>query len=207
VIAPVYLRLGRFVDAVKARRNALAMLGETAARQADLGEALAMAANGTITDEAKMAFARAAELDRENVKARYYLGVAAEQAGNPADAAKIWRAMVAGAPPDAPWAEFIRHEIERVAPGPKQEDVAAAADLSPEQRMAMIRGMVERLATKLRDDGSDLEGWLRLVRSYMVLGERDKAIAAAGDARRALASDPQKLRQIDDLVKGLGLEG
>jgi cytochrome c-type biogenesis protein CcmH len=71
----------------------------------------------------------------------------------------------------------------------------------------MIRGMVARLAERLNRDGSDLEGWLRLVRSYMVLGDRDKALAAAGDARRALASEPDKLRQIDDLVKGLGLEG
>ena len=80
--------------------------------------------------------------------------------------------------------------------------MAAAADLSPEQRTAMIRGMVERLAERLHRDGSDLEGWLRLVRSYMVLGERDKARAAAGEARRALASEPDKLRQIDELVEG-----
>jgi cytochrome c-type biogenesis protein CcmH len=166
-----------------------------------------MAANGTVTEEAKAAFARAVALDGENVKARYYLGVAAEQAGNPADAARIWRAMVEGAPAEAPWADFIRHEIARVTPGPNEGDVAAATELDPEQRMAMIRGMVERLASKLRDDGSDLEGWLRLVRSYMVLGEREKAIAAAGEARRALAGDPQKLRQLDELVKGLGLEG
>jgi cytochrome c-type biogenesis protein CcmH len=67
--------------------------------------------------------------------------------------------------------------------------------------------MVERLAERLTRDGSDVEGWLRLVRSYMVLGERDKARAAAGNARRALAADPGKLQRLDDLVKGLGLEG
>jgi cytochrome c-type biogenesis protein CcmH len=207
VIAPVYLRLGRFEDAVRAQRNALRLLGETPERQAGLGEALAMAANGKVTDAAKAAFDRAVSLDRENVKARYYLGVAAEQDGRPADAAKIWQAMLADAPADAPWATYIRHEIARLAPGPKEEDLDAAANLDPQQRMTMIRSMVERLASKLHNDGSDLEGWLRLVRSYMVLGERDKAIAAASDARRALASDPQKLRQIDELVKGLGLEG
>ena len=71
----------------------------------------------------------------------------------------------------------------------------------------MVRNMVARLAERLNRDGSDLEGWLRLVRSYMVLGERDKALAAVADARRALASDPEKLRRVDDFVKGLGLEG
>jgi cytochrome c-type biogenesis protein CcmH len=71
----------------------------------------------------------------------------------------------------------------------------------------MIRGMVERLSERLARDGSDPEGWLRLVRSYIVLGEPEKARAAAGDARRALAGDPAKLRQFEDLVKALGLEG
>jgi cytochrome c-type biogenesis protein CcmH len=208
VIAPVYLRLGRFSDAVKARRNLLRLAGETAERQADLGEALVGTANGIVTADAKAAFERAVALDGQDVKGRYFLGLAAEQDGRRADAVSIWRAMVAGAPGGAPWVGFLRRELARVeGGGPGPEDVAAAADLGPEQRMTMIRGMVEKLSDRLHHDGTDLEGWLRLVRSYMVLGERDKARAAAGEARHALASDPEKLRQIDELVKGLGLEG
>jgi len=214
VIAPIYLRLGRVDDAIKARRNALALGGESSERQAGLGEALVTASDGKVTPEAKKAFERAAELDAGNVKARYFLGVAAEQAGRPAAAAEIWRAMLAAAPANAPWADFIRQEVMRVTgsspgprPGPSQEDVAAASQLGPEQQKAMIQTMVARLAERLHRDGSDLDGWLRLVRSYMVLGDRDKALAAVGEARRALASEPEKLRQIDELVRGLGLEG
>ena len=79
--------------------------------------------------------------------------------------------------------------------------------MNEKDRGDMIRGMVARLADKLKEDGSDLEGWQRLLRAYMVLGERDKAHAAAGDAKKALASDPDKLRQIGDLIKSMGLEG
>jgi cytochrome c-type biogenesis protein CcmH len=208
VIAPVYLRLGRFDDAVNARRHLLRLGGETAERQSDLGEALVGTANGIVTAEAKTAFERAVALDAQDVKSRYFLGLAAEQDGHRADAVSIWRAMVTGAPQGAPWIGFVRGELARLeGGGPGQEDVAAAADLDPAQRMTMIRGMVAKLSDRLHHDGTDLEGWLRLVRSYMVLGERDKARAAAGDARRALVSDPEKLRQIDELVKGLGLEG
>ncbi len=71
----------------------------------------------------------------------------------------------------------------------------------------MIRGMVARLADKLKQDGNDVEGWQRLLRAYVVLGDRDKALAAAADAKRALASEPDKLRQIDDAIKSLGLQG
>jgi cytochrome c-type biogenesis protein CcmH len=210
VIAPIYLRLGRFDDAVKARRHALRLGSETAERQAALGEALVFAANGVVTAEAKAAFEKSVALDGNGVQARYFLGLAAEQDGNRAQAAAIWRALVASAPPDAQWLDFVREALARVdrAPaGPTEEQVAASSDMSPDQRKAMIQGMVTRLAERLNRDGSDVEGWLRLVRSYMVLGEPDKARAAVGDARKALAADPGKLQQLDQLVKGLGIEG
>ena len=210
VIAPIYLRLGRFADAIKARRTVLALNGETSEGQAGLGEALAAAEDGKVTPEAKAAFERAVALDGNNIKARYFLGLAAEQGGRPADAAEIWGGILASAPSDAPFAPYIRQEIARVTGavrGPSEQDVAAAAGMNSDERTAMIRGMVAQLAERLNKDGSDIEGWLRLVRSYMVLGEREKAQAAAGDARKALASDPDKLRRIEELAKGLGLEG
>jgi cytochrome c-type biogenesis protein CcmH len=212
VIAPVYLRLGRFDDAVRARRNALRLNDRTSAREAALGEALVFAANGVVTAEAKATFERAAALDGENVPARYFLGLAAEQDGNRAQAAAIWRALIASAASDAAWVDGVRQALARVedpsaAAGPSEEQIAAAAELGVEQRGAMISAMVERLAERLRGDGSDVRGWLRLVRSYIVLGQPENARAAVLNARRALAGDPGKLRQLDDFVKALGLEG
>jgi cytochrome c-type biogenesis protein CcmH len=171
-------------------------------------------ANGVVTAEAKQAFDRALALDAADPKAGYFLGLAAEQDGRHAEAAAIWRAMLASAPPDAPWAEFVRSALAHVeatppanSPGPSADDVAAASELNPEQRQEMIAGMVDRLATRLKNDSTDIDGWLRLVRAYTVLGERDKALAAAADARRSIGDDPAKLRQLDELVKGLGLQG
>ena len=85
--------------------------------------------------------------------------------------------------------------------------MASAAEMPPSERDQMVRGMVERLAARLSADGSDVEGWLRLMRAYVVLGELGKARAAAADARRALASDPTKLHRIDEGVKNFGLDG
>jgi cytochrome c-type biogenesis protein CcmH len=210
VIAPIYLRMGRFDDAVKARRMALKLNGETADRYASLGEALTAAANGVVTAEALAAFKAAIARDEKQVMARFFLGVAAEQDGRAGDAVSLWRALLKDAPPNAPWAELVRTELARLTGatgGPTEEQIAAAGDLPPDQRMAMIKGMIERLAERLNKDGSDVEGWLRLVRSYMVLGERERALAAAGDARRALAAEPEKLRRLNELVKGLGIDG
>jgi cytochrome c-type biogenesis protein CcmH len=217
VLAPVYVRLGRFEDAVKARRNVLRLLGANASREADLGEALTGLAGGVVTADAKAAFERALTHDSNSFKARFFLGLAAEQDGRRAEAAAMWRNLLAASPPDAPWLALLRESLARVdsdaasapgpsGPGPSAEDIAAAGQLSPDQRSEMVRGMVERLAARLAREGGDVEGWLRLLRAYMVLGDRDKARAAAADARRALASEPDKLRRVDELIKGLGLE-
>jgi cytochrome c-type biogenesis protein CcmH len=225
LLVPVYLRMGRFDEAVKAERNVLTYSGETPDRQAGLGEAMVAAAQGIVTAEAGAAFKRALELDPKNAKARFYLGLAAEQDGRRDEAAKRWRELVAEAPPGAPYLAFVREALARVdpdaaksapapaspsiaaAPGPNAAQVAAAADMTPEQRQTMIRGMVARLAERLKSDGRDLDGWLRLMRAYMVLGERDKARDAAADARRAIGNDADKLRRIDETAKGLGLNG
>jgi cytochrome c-type biogenesis protein CcmH len=213
VIAPVYLRLGRFDDAVQARKKSLALNGESATRQADLGEAEAAAADGIVTADARASFQRAVVLDPHEPKARYFLGLAAEQDGKSEDAASMWRRLLADAPPDAPWASFVRESLARLTgapsnePGPTASDVAAAGNMSDQARREMISSMVTRLANRLRDHGADVDGWVRLVRAYTVLGDRDKARSAAADAKRALAEHPDDVRRIDDLVKGLGLEG
>jgi cytochrome c-type biogenesis protein CcmH len=212
VLGPVYMRLGRYDDAVRARRNALRLLGSNPEREANLGEALTGAANGIVTAEAREAFERAVRLDGNDFRARYFLGLAAEQDGRTGRAAEIWRNLLATAPSDAGWIGLVRESLARVdpqapPPGPTTDDVAAAAKLSPEQQAEMVRGMVARLAERLKQDGSDIEGWLRLLRAYMVLGDKDQARSAASEARRALANEPDKLRRVDELIKGLGLEG
>ncbi|MFZ3336890.1 MAG: c-type cytochrome biogenesis protein CcmI [Xanthobacteraceae bacterium] len=227
VLAPVYLRMGRADDAVAAWRKAIVLNGDSPARESALGEALVGAANGIVTGEAKQAFQKAVAGDPHDAKAGYYLGLADEQDGNSAAAAAKWRTLLAQASPDAPWTGFVREALARVtavsatdtgpkinsetnsaagpATGPTASDIGAADSMSETQRTAMVRGMVQRLADRLHADGSDVEGWLRLVRSYAVLGDRDKAKDAAIDAKRALSDHPDEIKRIDALIKDLGL--
>jgi cytochrome c-type biogenesis protein CcmH len=211
ILAPVLARLGRIDDAVRAFRNSIAYSGETAAGRADLGEALVAAASGVVTGEAKAEFERAVALNADDVKANYFLGLAAEQDGHSAEAASIWRAMLEKAPPDAPWRPLVQAALVRVggasAPALSNDAMAAAKDMNETDRNTMIRGMVERLATRLHQNGDDVDGWLRLVRAYVVLGDADKAKAASSDARQALAKDPERLQQLNDGLKNLGIDG
>ena len=211
VLAPVLSRLGRYDDAVRAYRNAITYAGDNADRRAALGEALMGTAGGVVTAEAKAEFERAVALDTDEAKANYFLGIAAEQDGRKTDAAAIWQKMLAKAPPDAPWRPLVQAALVRVggvaAPALPEGAVAAAKDMSEADRGSMIQGMVDRLATRLKQNGDDVEGWLRLVRAYLVMGERDKALSALSDARQAVAKDADRLRQLNEGLKNLGLDG
>ncbi|CAL8981425.1 Formate-dependent nitrite reductase complex subunit NrfG [Rhodoplanes serenus] len=201
VLAPAYMRLERFDDAAKAYRNTIRLLGETGDRVADLGEALVGQAGGTVTAAAKQQFERALVLDREHVSAAYYLGLAARQEGRPDEARRIWQALLDRAPADAPWTGFVRTALAGLDGA--EEDVPRA--LTDEQR-AMVRGMIDQLAAKLRQNGGDVDGWLRLVRAHMVMREPDKARAALAEARKALADAPDKLVRLDAEVRSLRIE-
>jgi cytochrome c-type biogenesis protein CcmH len=225
VLAPVYLRLGRFDDAVRARRNALQIFGPNAARLGDLGEAIVVAARGVVTPEAKSLFQRANAADSDDVMAQYYLGLSAKQEGRRDEALKRWTALMSSAREDAEWLPLVKNALARiddkepslvatrpeagaaVAPAPEPSQVAAAAEMAPAERSQMIEGMVARLAQRMAENGSDVDGWLRLIKAYAVLGQRDKALSAAASARTAVAGNTDNLRRIGELARELGLEG
>ena len=211
VLAPVLSKLGRYDEAIRAYRNSITYNGDSAERRSDLGEALMGSAGGVVTSEAKAEFERAVAQKAEEPKANYFLGLAAEQDGRTADAAAIWRTMLEKAPAEAPWRPLVQAALVRVGgpnmPALSNDTMSAAKDMNEADRGAMIRGMVDRLAERLKQNGDDVEGWLRLVRAYMVMGERDKAKGALTDARQAVAGDAERLRQLNEGLKNMGLDG
>ncbi|WP_425515873.1 c-type cytochrome biogenesis protein CcmI [Rhizobium laguerreae] len=111
-----------------------------------------------------------------------------------------------GVNPAAPGADPAAPGGDPAAPGnPTQQDVAAAETMSAGDRQQMIRGMVESLDAKLREEPNNFEGWVRLVRSYAVLNDKDRA---AGALKRGLAAFPppgEQGRQLLALARELGV--
>src|SRR5436190_4125026 len=208
LLAPVYLRLGRFNDAVRARRNALEIFGADAARLGDLGEAIVMASNGVVTPEAKSLFERANATDPEDVMAQYYLGLSAKQEGHRDEAVKRWTALVSSAREGAEWVPQVKNALARIdEKGPSFVAPPSSAAVAPaEHNGDAIEAMVARLAERLKKDGSDVPGWIQLVRSYRVLGRTEKAAAAIADARAALATDQEALQRLDQGLSALEAE-
>jgi cytochrome c-type biogenesis protein CcmH len=202
VIAPVYMRLERYAEAVHAYAEALRILGEDPLRRAAYGEALVAAAGGVVTDEARQAFDRALAEKPGQPQARYYVALAAEQDGKKADAIRDYESLAADSPPDAPWLSMVNARLASLKGEPAPATDAAAI---PEAQRPMIEGMVSKLATRLANTGGDVDEWARLIRAYTVLHEADKAKAALVDAHKALASDAGAVASLDALARNLGL--
>ncbi|TGD97226.1 c-type cytochrome biogenesis protein CcmI [Methylobacterium nonmethylotrophicum] len=204
VLAPVYLRLGRVEDAIKAYENSLRILGDDPGRLADYGEALVAAGDGVVSSKARDAFERALKQDSKAVKPQFYLARAAEQDGNRGEARTRYAAMAAAAPPEAPWLPMVRDSLARLDGTAPAAAPATGPAIGEEQR-GMIRGMVEGLAQRLAEKGGTPEEWARLVRSFMVLGERPKAEAALAQARTALGGDAGRLAPVEEVARETGL--
>jgi cytochrome c-type biogenesis protein CcmH len=208
VIAPVYLRLGRFADAERAYRNAIRLAGPSGSRHTGLGEAILASQGGVVTAEARAAFQAANEADPRAPAPRFFLALAAEQEGNSEAAAQGWQALLAETPETAPWRQAVIDGLARVgappAPGPDAGQVAAAQAMAPGDRTAMIEGMVSGLAERLKTQPDDVEGWLRLIRSYSVLGRPDDAVNAVRAALRGVRATGERER-VAALVSDLGL--
>lgn len=217
IVAPVYLRMGRAEDAIRAYDNAIRLLGDSPARRTGLAEARVYAAEGIVTADARKDFEAAASADPKQSVARYYPGLAAEQDGDKKKAVEIWSKLLADAPESSSWAKSLRARIAALDPAAApseattsapQGDAAAAIAAMPEKdRQQAIRGMIDNLAARLAANGADVEGWLRLVRAYSVMKESDKAREALASARKGLANDADALARINALARELGLEG
>jgi cytochrome c-type biogenesis protein CcmH len=226
VIAPVYLRLGRFADAQTAYSNAARLLGESPKLLAGIAEASIFANDGLVKDEARTAYEKLLKLEPGEVEPRFWLAMAKEQDGRLADALADYKALLGEAPPGASYRAALDQRIRQVAArmggsaqapdkapdraptkgpaGPTAADLDAAAKLGPEERERMIVGMVEGLAQRLKANGRDLPGWLRLINAYAVLGRQEEARAALAEARHTFAGDASALADLARLAATLG---
>ena len=207
LLAQLQRRLENYRDAAQAFEKLSVLEPGNLEVLAALGEMQVAAADGEMVPAARQTFAKVLEADPGNPRARYYAGLALAQDGLLSDAIALWKGMLADAGPEAPWAAVVQEQVrvataalnhgdeapaEDAAPrGPSAGDLEAAQALSPEERMAFIRSMVEGLAERLEQAPDDLAGWLRLARSYQVLGEPENAQNALSRAQALVASLPE----------------
>jgi cytochrome c-type biogenesis protein CcmH len=205
LLAPIYMRMGRYDDAVGAFAQLLRLDGENGARRADYGEALAAAAGGIVTSVARAAFEKALADTPGLPKARFYLALAVEQDGDAKKAIDQYQSLLDDAKPGAPYVSAVQSRLAKLKGEPPPPTATAGIEGMSADQQQMVRGMVEGLAARLAKSGGSAEEWARLIRAYTVLHETDKAKETLAAARTALAGDAKAGPGLDALARDLGL--
>lgn len=228
-----YFQTGRFADAAAAYGKAGVLEPTNAEHFSAQGEALVQAGGGQVTPAALAAFRSALRVDPQDPRARYFVAVEMDQRGEREAAMTAWIDLVNSAPAGAPWAAEVRTFVEREArdrgqdisgrlrpapagsasavppgiPGPTAAQVADAQNMSPADQQAMIQGMVGGLEERLRASPRDRDGWVRLMRARMVLGDAAAATAAWRNGMRAFADSPTEQAALTEAARGLRVPG
>ncbi|KAA0698118.1 c-type cytochrome biogenesis protein CcmI [Neorhizobium sp. P12A] len=218
ILAPIYFKSMRVGDAELAYRNAIRLLGPTPERLGGLAETLIAASDGVVTADARQALQQSLSLEPNNPRAEFYLALALEQDGKQADAKNAFVALAKASPAGAPWLPLVNEHIAKNggtpeiaaanpdAPGnPSADEVATADTMNSGDRQQMIRGMVDSLDAKLRQNPDNFEGWMRLIRSYAVLNDKDRAADALKRGLSAFPADGGQGQQLLALGKELGV--
>lgn len=210
--------LGNFDAAYQAQTRLLEVLEDSASPDQRLiaAQILIAQAQGYVSPEAEAHLIDVLQRDPRNGMARYLTGLMFAQNGRPDRAFDLWKGLVDEGPAEAPWVEAARADLETAAmlagipfdmpdqSGLSAEDMAAAEEMSPEDRAAMIEGMVGQLETRLLADGGPVEDWLRLLNALQVLNQTERGAAALRAAEVDLAADPAALKSVRDAGAAAG---
>jgi cytochrome c-type biogenesis protein CcmH len=228
VVGWAYAESGNAQASAGAYRRATEIEPQNAENWSSLGEALQVAST-EVNAEAEAAFGRALALDPSDARARYFLAVQKDLRGDHKGAVEQWLALLRDTPPGAPWQGDLQRTIRQTAakhriavppealavtaapaatagiPGPTAEQLAAAASIPPSEQDQMVKGMVERLAARLERNPKDADGWIRLMRSRMVLNDPKGAKAALTSALGAFQGDPASQDRLRSAAAQLGV--
>jgi cytochrome c-type biogenesis protein CcmH len=220
VIAPVYMRQGKFQQAAEAFERAIRLLGETPERLGGFARATIIARDRIVTADAQRALERMLELDPKSIEPRVWLAIAKEQEGLLAAAETAYRKLLGEVGSQGPWREILQQRLTNItlqqggeadlgtapsAPEIEPGEMAKYRAMSPQERQEVINQMVDGLSARLKKDGKDLKGWMRLVRAYSVQGRASEASTALADARRNFAGDETSLAELNALAQSLDI--
>ena len=189
----------------------------TGADHAMLAEMMIRLANGYVSPEAEAELIAALKLEPTNGTSLYYSGLMFAQGDRADRAFAVWRDLLEASQPDDPWVAAIRAQIADVAAragvkyalpegaGPTPEQVGAAADMTAEDRLSMIKSMVDGLSQRLEAKGGPAEDWARLITSLGVLGDTDRARAIYVESQTAFAGRAAELDALQAAATAAGV--
>lgn len=220
VLTDFETRTGNLPAAADAMAQVVRVKGDaaTVADLVGLADRMVFAAQGYVSPEAEAVLNRVAATEPRNLAVLYYMGLLYAQTERPDLSFELWRTVIEEGDGTL-HATLARSGMADVsylsgrdytpppeaAPGPSADDVAAAQDMSPEDRQAMIRGMVGQLNDRLATSGGPPEDWARLISSYGVLGETDAARTIWTEAQTVFADSDAAMAMLRDAAQSAGV--
>lgn len=125
--------------------------------------------------------------------------------GKTSDAVRAYETALKQAPDDAEIKKGL-DAARSAATMPESPATKTAAATSAPEQDAMIRSMVDQLAARLETSPNDEDGWIRLMRSRMTLGETSAAKTALNKALATFSSDNDVKGRLTTAAKEMGVE-
>jgi cytochrome c-type biogenesis protein CcmH len=207
-----YAGVERFPEAAEAYAKAIALTPKVAGLQSARADALIQAAKGIVTPEAKSSISEALSIDPKDVRGRYLNGLIKEQEGDKTGALAEWSQLIAEGDPSDPFIQELKQKVPgaetasvRSEKGPTAQDVKNAEAMDPAGRNEMIKNMVNALATRLDKTPHDADGWIKLLKSRVVLKENEEAKRALERALEEFGSESPDRDRIVTTARELGL--
>jgi cytochrome c-type biogenesis protein CcmH len=215
--------LGNYVAAYQAQAQVVRLMGEEVSVKelTDLADMMVIAAGGYVSPETQEVLDRVRERAPTNGVARFYSGILMAQTGRPDLGFRIWDDLLRNSREGDPWVAPIQQEIMDLAfragvseytppsplgaAGPSEDDIANAADMTPQERAEMVRGMVNRLSERLAEEGGPPQDWARLISALVVIGEAEQARAIWEEAQTVFEQKPDMLEIVARAAREAGL--
>ena len=168
-----------------------------------LAELMISATNGYVSIEAEDNIKKSLHLDSSNHRSRYYYGLLKIQKKKFLEGYNIWKDILAEGIENSPWNQLIKQDIkklEKMINGTFPEEPKEPWQINVnEETMGIINEMVLTLSKRLKTEGGTYEEWIKLIRSYLVLGKKDKANEAIQKAIHYFIDQPDILKKFRDL--------
>ena len=182
-----------------------------------LAQAIVRKADGQVTPKAQILINQALSENSTDPGANFLNGLLQSQIGNEKKAFEIWTKLYRNTFTNDAWEKDLVINIRSAAKNlgisekvlnnnlkKKLKTNSPIANeilnLNEKDQKIRINQMVEQLASRLTKNKNDLDGWIKLYKSYKVLDYQDKAINAL---RTAIKINPEDLNLKQILLKEL----
>ena len=211
-----------YAEAADAYAKALEIDPTNSDYKSAYAESLTLSAGGIVTPKSLTLFTEVLAKNPKDYRARFYDALAHEQSGDKSGALDRLIALLADSPAEAGWREEVRNRIVNLgkatgrdvasviraptAPQITDEQKSQIQALPADDQLVMIKGMVAKLADKLKANPSDPDGWIKLIRSYQVLNDPAAAKQALTMALITFTNDPVNKEKVTVAANELGVK-